>query len=104
MTLRFSHAAENDAADAVAWYNDQRGQLGYEFLDALHHLLETIEVAPQRFPAVDETNLSRKLRHALMRRFPYRVIYEIQSEESLLVLAVAHVRRHPNFWRNRSKD
>lgn len=104
MTLKVSQGAEDDAAAAVAWYNDQRDELGFEFLDAFQRLLESIEVAPHRFSPVEGANRQRQLRQALMKRFPYRVIYEIQSDRSALVLAVAHVRRHPDYWRHRPSE
>jgi toxin ParE1/3/4 len=101
MTLRLSLGAEADAADAIAWYNDQRDGLGVKFYEALERLLETIEAAPQRFPKVEGRNRRRTVKQALMRRFPYRVIFEVKDDQSLLVLAVAHTSRRPNYWRNR---
>jgi toxin ParE1/3/4 len=104
MTLKFSRGAEDEAASAVAWYNNQRDDLGFEFLDALQAFLEMIESGPRRYPRVDHINPGREVRHAIMRRFPDRVVFEIKSDQSLLVLAVAHTRRHPDYWQQRSNE
>lgn len=40
------------------------------------------------------------LRRHLLRRFPYSVIYQITAEE-LRIIAVAHHRRRPGFWKGR---
>jgi len=34
-------------------------------------------------------------------RFPYSVVYRVRTSE-LLVIAFAHQRRRPNYWRHRS--
>jgi hypothetical protein len=104
MTLHLGQGAEIEAADAVDWYNQQRDGLGLSFLEALERLLETIETAPKRFAKVDGTNPSRELPHALMRKFPYRIVFEVKSTGDLMVLAIAHARRHPNYWKGRLSD
>jgi tRNA(Ile)-lysidine synthase TilS/MesJ len=38
----------------------------------------------------------------LCERFPYAVIYRIASDGSIRVLAVAHHRRRPGYWRART--
>ena len=101
MTLQFSLAAEIEAAAAVDWYEAQREGLGEEFREALARLLENIESAPLRFPKVAGRNRQRHIRQGILRRFPYRVIFEIQDDQDCLVLAVAHTSRHPDYWKRR---
>lgn len=40
-------------------------------------------------------------RKLLVRRFPYVVIYRVEAKR-VLVLAVGHQRRHPDFWLDRA--
>lgn len=40
------------------------------------------------------------IRRYVLRRFPYTVFYEIQGD-TVTVLAVAHQRRKPGYWRER---
>ena len=35
------------------------------------------------------------------RGFPYRVVYFVQPAELLIVVAVAHAKRKPGYWRDR---
>ena len=46
----------------------------------------------------------RGTRRALIRRFPYGVIYlPVPEQNSIVVLAVLHCGRDPKLWRQRSK-
>jgi len=36
-----------------------------------------------------------------MRRFPYSIVYRVETEK-VFVLAVAHLRRRPLYWRDRT--
>jgi hypothetical protein len=46
----------------------------------------------------------RGTRRALIRRFPYGVIYlPVPEQNSIVVLAVLHCGRDPRLWRQRSK-
>ncbi len=41
-----------------------------------------------------------EVRRALLPRFPYALVFlELQTE--IRVLAVAHAKRHPDYWLNR---
>ncbi len=44
----------------------------------------------------------RTIRRFLLRRFPYVIIYEIVSDE-IHILAVAHTKRRPGYWKNRGR-
>jgi plasmid stabilization system protein ParE len=100
MRLSFSAGASHDLSEAWAWYNRQQPGLGAEFLSAVEPLLESIENRPLQFPKL-ETESARHLRYALVRRFPYRIIFEVGSDETLVVLAVAHTSRRPDYWSDR---
>lgn len=39
-------------------------------------------------------------RRSLMPRFPYSEVYRI-TDEQIVILAIAHLRRRPGYWRNR---
>jgi len=63
-------AAEADMADAALWYEARAVGLGAEFLRAVDVTLAEIQRMPQRFPVVHGT-----CRRALLRRFPYAVLF-----------------------------
>lgn len=41
------------------------------------------------------------VRHAAVRRFPYRVAYLVIGE-AIRILAIAHTRRKPRYWIHRT--
>jgi plasmid stabilization system protein ParE len=44
--------------------------------------------------------ISDGFRRVLVRRFPYSVVYRSKGD-SIYIIAVAHQRRHPNYWNER---
>ncbi len=100
MTLRVLSEAEEEAREAAQWYENRRAGLGQDFLDALARAFEEIERNPQAFQQVTVQDPARQVRRYVPRRFPYSVFYEILASE-VIVLAVAHSRRRPNYWQQR---
>jgi plasmid stabilization system protein ParE len=88
--------AEEDLAEAKAWYERQRPGLGDEFLECVEEVLDRI---PQ-FPEAGRPML-RGVRRLLVRRFPYAVFYRVEDDQ-VAVLAVYHTRRDPRGWQARS--
>jgi toxin ParE1/3/4 len=101
MRLELAREAEQDVEAACEWYDARRAGLGMEFLAALAVLLERIEAAPESFSRPEDYAGTRDLRQGLLRRFPYKVLFEIRSDGRLLGLAIAHTSRRPGFWQDR---
>lgn len=99
MKLRVLSTAEAEATEAACWYDDQSIGLGELFLAESAAALSAIEVDPLQFGLL-ETEPAGRFRRCLLRRFPYAVIFEVQSV-AILVLAVAHTSRRPSYWRDR---
>jgi mRNA-degrading endonuclease RelE of RelBE toxin-antitoxin system len=62
--------------------------------------LEFISRQPLLFGVEESNRSARKVHRCPLLRFPYRIIYEVRENE-LVVLAVAHDRRRPGYWRRR---
>ena len=89
-----------EAAEAAAWYETQRSGFGHEFrlefkfeLDRLREGILPGTPWPGRLGAVGVKRL-------LMRQFPFSLVFVIEKDEAV-VLAVAHHRRRPAYWRPR---
>jgi len=95
LPLSLSPAAEDDLHEAAAWYDAQQRGLGDAFLRSVEASFARIRRLPTSFPA-DESGV----RSALLRRFPYAVLFRIQ-EKRIEVIAVWHGRRDPQGWRER---
>jgi len=87
--------AEEDLADAYAWYESRRSGLGEEFLTCVDACIEAISRTPDMHPTVHEN-----YRRGLVRRFPYAVFYE-HGEGTVTVYCVFHTSRNPHKWRQR---
>ncbi|CAN5777748.1 type II toxin-antitoxin system RelE/ParE family toxin [soil metagenome] len=88
--------AEADLEEARAWYEAQRPGLGDELLDSVREMLDRIQKSPRLYGKIFQ-----KLRLALVRRFPYAVVYRIDDDQ-ITVVAVYHTRRHPRGWQGRA--
>jgi plasmid stabilization system protein ParE len=93
--VRFHPEAVEEVDEAYRWYRARSPSTAYAFVRALDTAISAISEAPER-PAlqVDGT------RRVLLRRFPYAVIYRPMGH-ALQVIAVAHGRRRPGYWRGR---
>jgi len=98
MVLRLRPAARDDLDAAARWYEAQEPGLGRQFLAEVRLVFQRIRSNPAVYPA-----RHRGTRRALIRRFPYGVIYLPVSDQGfIVVLAVLHCGRDPRLWRLRS--
>ena len=93
--LLFTVEARSDIADAAAWYRDQAPEIVPEFRAAFREIVHRIGTNPSQFPSSPY-----KTRRALLRRFPYLVIFR-ERERTIYVVAVFHTSRDPRMWQNR---
>lgn len=90
--------AERELEDAFWWYERQRSGLGLEFLLGFDAAVEGLRRLPEGHELV-----ALRTRKALLRRFPYLVLYTIEAER-LLITAVFHGRRDPHRWSDRVRE
>jgi plasmid stabilization system protein ParE len=88
-------AAVKEASKAYRWYLRRSAGAANRFQAALEAALEQIAHSPDRWPAYLHAT-----RYRLLRRFPFIVVYR-QLVDRLQVLAVAHGRRRPGYWKRR---
>jgi len=100
MTIRVLDEAAEDMREAAEWYEGRRAGLGDEFLDQIQAAFTAIERTPSGFSSVTPALPGREVRRFVVTRFPYSVVYEVRSDE-VVVLAVAHQRRRPDWWHSR---
>jgi plasmid stabilization system protein ParE len=95
-SVRFHPAAQQDADEAAAWYAERSVRAAVRFLDELDRVIDLIAHSPDRFRVFDAD-----LRRAIFRRFPFYLVFRA-DDATVVVLAVAHGKRRPGFWRNRA--
>jgi plasmid stabilization system protein ParE len=91
----FHASAEKEYKEAFAWYYQQSEPAALEFEDAVARALEQIADHPEQ-----GVPFGRLHRCRLLKRFPYLVVYRT-DRDPILIVAVAHGRRRPRYWRNR---
>ncbi len=96
LPLIINPEAELDLAEARRWYEAERVGLGDELIEAVGKVLNRIQRAPRLYAKVFQ-----ELRLALVRRFPYAVLYRI-DEDQITVVAVYHTHRDPRAWQGRA--
>ena len=91
----FLEPAQFELEEEVKYFNEQQEGLGYEFAKEVADTISRILKYPEAW-----SKLSKRTRRCRTRRFPYGVIYQIRADK-ILVVAVAHLRREPFYWRDR---
>lgn len=98
--VRIERAAEEELRGSIIWYEDRRAGLGAEFYREVQRVLKIIRRNPRIGTSVSNVQPHRNTRRALLRRFPFTVVYgELDAE--IQVIAFAHTSRKPGYWRNR---
>src|ERR1700690_1894586 len=92
---RVSLEARADIFESAVYYDEQRPNLGYEFMDEVEYAILRIRENPEQFPVVMDPG-----RRVLLRRFPYGIFY-ITGEEDEVIVAVVDLRRDPSTWKRR---
>lgn len=95
MEIRLLKSAETELDDGIDWYEEQLSGLGDEFLNEILQTFKRIRVNPYGW-----TEFSKRTRRCLVHKFPYGIIYQIRENE-LLILAIAHQHREPDYWKDR---
>lgn len=95
MNITFLYSAEIEFVEAISFYNKQSEGLGYEFAAEVKRTIGRIANYPEAW-----TPLSKRTRRCRTNRFPYGIVYQIR-EDTILIVGVMHLHRHPENWRSR---
>lgn len=93
--VAYHRLAAQELIDSALFYDQRRAALGEEFLAEVDAVLEFIRPHPE---------LGRPGRHGTRscptKRFPFRLVYELQPDR-IWIVAVAHLGRRPGYWARR---
>lgn len=95
MSFRFHRAAQEEFGAAIQWYESHQHGLGEDFAAETIRAIRRAESMPNTWPSV-----SPGLRRVMVHRFPYAILYAVDDGQ-LIVFAVMHTRRKPDYWRDR---
>lgn len=100
--IRILEQAAEEAIEAAAWYEQERPGLGIEFNHAINAALDLLEqdiVPLASLPKITDASGAKKL---VLKRFPFDIVVR-ESDDEMIVVAIAHHSRQPGYWRSRGK-
>jgi hypothetical protein len=95
VTIRFLQIAEIELDEAIQRYESQAPDLGKAFLIEVLSAIQRISLYPDAWHPLEQD-----VRRCQLSRFPFGLIYTVEKGD-ILVLAVAHLHRRPDYWRDR---
>jgi plasmid stabilization system protein ParE len=95
MIVEFEAAARADFDEAFSWYAERSIAAAERFVDEVDEAIRKISSDPKRFP-----RSYGGCQRCQLQRFPFSVIYLYDSER-VKVIAIAHTKRRPTYWRRR---
>ena len=98
MKYVFHPAALIEYSEAVQYYAQNRTALAQAFIDAVENTIYRIRESPTTWQIIDED-----VRRCMTRKFPYGILYTVEEDE-ILILAIMHCSREPNYWKSRKND
>ena len=94
--LRLLPATKSEFDSAIDWYERQSPGLGGEFFEEVRIVMDRIRSNPHAHP-----DIHNGVRKAVVRRFPYVILYSEETHE-VIVIAIFHAARDPSVWRART--
>lgn len=95
MKYVFHPEAEAEFLAAIDYYEGCEPGLGYDFSIEVHSTIGNILSFPKAWPVLEDD-----IRRCLTRRFPYGIVYS-QDGDVIFILAVMHLHRDPDYWKDR---
>jgi plasmid stabilization system protein ParE len=96
MTIHYLLEAELEILAAIFFYKERAGDLALDFYSEFKKSCEEIATFPEFWGSVGSG-----YRRKLLSRYPYGIIYRIEEEE-ILIIALAHTSRRPEYWKDRT--
>lgn len=93
--VEFQTEALLEYESAFNWYLARSYTAASKFADEVRLAIERIAEYPQRWP-----NGPKDTRKLVLQPFPFAIIYR-EFADTILVVAIAHGKRRPNYWKER---
>jgi plasmid stabilization system protein ParE len=94
--IDFHPAATEEFEKSAQWYAERSLLAAQRFALAVDEALVKITANPDRFVQIDSVH-----RACSVAGFPFQIVYR-RSDNRIGVVAVAHAKRRPRYWKNRS--
>jgi len=95
--IRLEPEAREEFLATVDWYRERSAAVARRFVE---RALAEIRSNPESWPLAPHVAEILQARRILLRKFPYALVFLLLRSE-IRVLALAHGRRRPGYWRSR---
>jgi len=96
--VRFHPAAAQEVESTYEWYAARDVSAAHGFREELRQAVDAVLASPQTWP-----RYGSRARRYVFPRYPFSLIYVVRGD-GIEVVAVAHGRRRPGYWRSRLRD
>jgi plasmid stabilization system protein ParE len=97
MKVTFTKFAKQELEDAVAFYELEYPGLGKKLKEEVRKSIIRIIEYPKAW-SIERGDV----RKCLLHKFPYKILYAIEKDH-IVVIAVAHQHRKPDYWVEREE-
>ena len=96
MNYHFHPEALREYSEATEYYARSSRSLAANFISHVEGGINQILSNPKAWQPMEED-----VRRYLIKRFPFGIYYTIEDNESILIQAVMHLSRKPDYWKAR---
>jgi plasmid stabilization system protein ParE len=92
MRVVFTALAAKELQDAMTFYEMEFAGLAAQFSEEVRSTIDRVVRHPTGW-SVERG----EVRRCLLQRFPYKILYSLEPDH-VLIIAVAHLHRRPDYW------
>ena len=97
MRIDFHPAAIEELSNSVVWYKNRSEKAAAQFAIAVDSAISKILSSPDRFVKIDARH-----RSCSVVRFPFQIVFRHEIDR-IYIVAIAHAKRRPGYWRGRAE-
>ena len=95
LRIEYLPGARRDFDESFDWYAARSTRAAQRFVAAVDAALTSLANDPMRFVSSDGVH-----HECPVRKFPFRIVYRV-VDDGVLIVAVAHAKPRPRYWRDR---
>ena len=96
-SVEFNQYAIDELDEILIYYNQAGSSVLDDFRNEFDQKNNLISYSPKIFPAY-----RKNFRKCVMKKFPYNIVFR-EFDEKIIIYAISHQRRKPNYWVKRNK-
>ena len=95
MNINYLKLAKLEFHDSIKYYKKKKKDIDKKFSNDIQASINRIKNFPNSYQKI-----SNQIRRCTLHRFPYNILY-LFEENTILIVAIAHQHRIPDYWVDR---